>query len=244
MGILNKHEAKRKPSFDRMVFLAQAGEGRTIADYHENQVVFSQGDQADAVFYVQKGQVKLTVASEQGKEAIIGILGAGQFLGEDCLAGQSRRMATAVAMSKCSLTRVEKSVMLRVLHDEPSLSEAFLSYLLSRKIRVEQDVADQLLNPSEKRLARVLLLLANLGNEGKAEPVKISQETLAEIVGTTRPRVNFFMNKFRRLGLIDYNDGLEVHSSLLHVILHDRRPHARRDPEADPPKKLGRSVQF
>ncbi|HYM09557.1 MAG TPA: Crp/Fnr family transcriptional regulator [Bryobacterales bacterium] len=212
-----------KTHFDPKGFLAKAGEGRTIADYQKNQVVFSQGDLADAVFYIRKGKVKLTVVSEHGKEAVIAILGAGDFFGEGCLAGQPLRMATASAMSECSIVRLEKAGTVRVLHDEPAFTELFVSYVLSRNIRIEEDLVDQLFNSSEKRLARVLLLMANFGKEGKLEPVipKISQETLAEMIGTTRSRVSFFMNKFRKLGFIDYNDGLEVHSSLLHVVLHD-----------------------
>ena len=212
-----------KLSFNPKRFLAKVGEGRTIADYQKNQKVFSQGDPADAIFYIQNGKVKLTVVSKHGKEAVVGILGAGDFFGEGCMTSQPLRMATAAAMSVCEIVRLEKSGTIRVLHDEPVFSELFLSYLLSRNIRLEEDLVDQLFNSSEKRLARVLLLLANFGKEGKTEPVipKISQETLAKIVGTTRSRVSFFMNKFRKLGLIDYGAGLEVHSSLLNVVLHD-----------------------
>jgi CRP-like cAMP-binding protein len=211
------------PLFDPKLFLAKVGNGKTIADYQRNQTVFSQGDAADAIFYIQKGKVKLTVISKHGKEAVIAILGAGDFFGEGCLGGQRLRMATSTAMSECSIVRLEKPGTIRVLHDEPTFSELFLSYLLSRNIRLEEDLVDQLFNSSEKRLARVLLLMANFGKEGKTEPVipRISQETLAEIVGTTRSRVSFFMNKFRKLGLIDYGHGLEVHSSLLNVVLHD-----------------------
>ena len=209
--------------FDPKVFLAKVGDGKTISAYQKNQVVFSQGDAADAVFYVQKGRVKLTVVSEHGKEAVIAILGAGDFVGEGCLGGQRLRMATSTTISDCSIVRLEKSGTIRVLRNEPIFSELFLTYLLSRNIRLEEDLVDQLFNSSEKRLARVLLLLANFGKEGKTEPVipKISQETLAKIVGTTRSRVSFFMNKFRKLGLIDYGAGLEIHSSLLNVVLHD-----------------------
>ena len=186
-------------------------------------MVFSQGDPADAIFYIQKGKVKLTVVSNAGKEAVIAILGAGDFLGEGCLAGQPVRLATATAMSDCSIVRLEKAATIRVLHDEPAFSEMFLSYLLSRNMRIEEDLVDQLFNSSEKRLARVLLLLANFGKEGKPEPViaKISQETLAEMIGTTRSRVSFFMNKFRKMGFIEYNGELHVHSSLLNIVLHD-----------------------
>jgi CRP/FNR family cyclic AMP-dependent transcriptional regulator len=186
--------------------------------------VFSQGDPADALFYIQKGKVKLTVVSQQGKEAVIGLLGLHDFFGEGCLSGQPLRMASATAMTDCQIMRLEKTETILVLHDEPSFSELFLAYLLSRNTRLEEDLVDQLFNSSEKRLARVLLLLANFGKEGKPEPVvaKISQETLAEIIGTTRARVSFFMNKFRKLGLIEYNGGgLHVHSSLMNIVLHD-----------------------
>jgi CRP-like cAMP-binding protein len=214
----------KKPPFDPKVFLNKVGEGRTSADYRKNQKVFSQGDPADAIFYIQNGKVKLTVVSKQGKEAVAGILGTDDFFGESCLSGQPLRMATATAMSACVIVRLEKQSTIRVLHDEPTFSELFLAHLLSRNIRLEEDLVDQLFNSSEKRLARVLLLLANFGKEGKPEPViaKISQETLAEIIGTTRSRVSFFMNKFRKLGLIDYNGGgLQVHSSLVNIVLHD-----------------------
>jgi CRP-like cAMP-binding protein len=214
---------KPKPFFDPKVFLAKVGAGRNIMDFGIGEVVFSQGDPADAVFYVQKGKLKLTVVSDQGKEAVIAILEAGDFFGEGCLAGQIKRMATATAMTDCVAARLEKSEMIRVLHEEPVFSELFLRYLLSRNIRIEEDLVDQLFNSSEKRLARVLLLLANFGKEGRPEPVipKISQQMLAEIIGTTRARVNFFMNRFRKLGFIEYNGGLHVHSSLLNVVLHD-----------------------
>jgi CRP/FNR family cyclic AMP-dependent transcriptional regulator len=214
---------KEQPLFDPRNFLAKVGEGRTIAEYRKNQTVFLQGDPADAVFYIQKGKVKLTVVSKQGKEAVVGLLGPANFFGEGCLAGQLLRMATATAMSECSIVRLAKRDATRVIHEEPEFSELFLAYVLSRNIRIEEDLVDQLFNSSEKRLARVLLLLANFGKEGKPEQVipKMSQETLAEIVGTTRSRVNFFMNKFRKLGFVDYDGGLEVHSSLLNVVLHD-----------------------
>src|SRR6202521_4604962 len=215
--------AKSKPLFDPKMFLAKVGKGRTIAEYSKDQMVFSQGDPANAVFYIQKGKVKLTVVSNNGKEAVIALLDGGDFLGEGCLKAQPFRMATATAMSDCSILRLEKAAMIRVLHDEPAFSEVFVSYLLSRTIRIEEDLVDQLFNSSEKRLARVLLLLAHFGKDEKPEPVlaKISQETLAEMIGTTRSRVSFFMNKFRKLGLIDYNGRIEVHSSLLNVVLHD-----------------------
>jgi CRP/FNR family transcriptional regulator, cyclic AMP receptor protein len=214
---------KGQTQFDPTTFLAKAGRGKTIAVYRKGQPVFAQADAADAIFYIQKGKLKLTVISNNGKEAVVAILGAGDFFGEGCLAGQQVRMATAAAMSECAIMRLEKADAVRVLHDEPAFSELFLKYLLSRNIRIEEDLVDQLFNSSEKRLARVLLLLANFGKEGKPEKVipKMSQETLAEIVGTTRSRVSFFMNKFRKLGFIKYNGELEVHSSLLNVVLHD-----------------------
>jgi CRP/FNR family cyclic AMP-dependent transcriptional regulator len=217
---------RQKPPFDPKAFLAKMGEGRIISDYREHEMVFSQGDKANTIFYIQKGKVKLTVISQQGKEAVIAILGTGDFFGEGCLAGQPVRMATAVAMSECSIVRLDKGDTIRVLHEEPAFSELFLAYMLSRNKRLEEDLVDQLFNSSEKRLARVLLLLANFGKEGKPEPVipKMSQETLAEVIGTTRSRVSFFRNKFRKLGHLDYNDGmagLEVHSSLLNIVLHD-----------------------
>jgi CRP/FNR family cyclic AMP-dependent transcriptional regulator len=214
---------KTKPVFDPKAFLAKADGGRTISNYQKDQTVFSQGEAADAVFYIQQGKIKITVVSEQGKEAVVAILGTGDFFGEGCLAGQSLRMATVTAMMECEIMRLEKAAIIRVLHEEPAFSEMFMSHLLTRNIRVEADLVDQLFNSSEKRLARALLLLANFGKEGKPEPViaKISQETLAEMIGTTRSRVSSFMNKFRQLGFIDYNGKLEVHSSLLNVVLHD-----------------------
>jgi CRP/FNR family transcriptional regulator, cyclic AMP receptor protein len=219
---------KRKPVFDPKAFLAKADGGRTISNYQKDQTVFSQGEAADAVFYIQQGKIKITVVSEQGKEAVVAILGTGDFFGEGCLVGQSLRMATVTAMMECEIMRLEKAAIIRVLHEEPAFSEMFMSHLLTRNIRVEADLVDQLFNSSEKRLARALLLLANFGKEGKPEPVvaKISQETLAEMIGTTRSRVSSFMNKFRQLGFIDYNGKLEVHSSLLNVVLHDE-PHIR-----------------
>ncbi len=199
------------------------GQGRTLADHPAKQVLYSQGDSADSIFYIHKGKVKLTVVSNRGKEAVIAILSAGDFFGEGCLAGQVKRMATATAMLASSVARLDKSAAIRVLRDEPVFTELFLQRLLARSIRIEEDLVDQLFNSSEKRLARVLLLLANFGKEGKPETViaKISQQTLAEIVGTTRSRVSFFMNKFRKLGFVTYNGHLEVHSSLLNVVLHD-----------------------
>ena len=217
---------KRTPGFDPHAFLAKADGGRAISKYQKDQTVFSQGEAADAVFYIQQGKIKITVVSEQGKEAVVAILGTGDFFGEGCLAGQSLRMATVTAMMECEIMRLEKAAIIRVLHEEPAFSEMFMSHLLTRNIRVEADLVDQLFNSSEKRLARALLLLANFGKEGKPEPViaKISQETLAEMIGTTRSRVSSFMNKFRQLGFINYNGKLEVHSSLLNVVLHDE-PH-------------------
>jgi CRP/FNR family transcriptional regulator, cyclic AMP receptor protein len=218
-----------KLPFDPAVFLATVDSGRTLSDYHRNEVIFTQGDPADAVFYIKTGKVKITVISEQGKEAVVAVLGSDEFCGEGCLAGQTRRMATATTMSECEIMRLEKAAIIRVLHDEPGFSEMFVSHLLARTIRVEEDLVDQLFNSSEKRLARALLLLANFGKDVRPEPIiaKVSQETLAEMIGTTRSRVSFFMNKFRKLGLIDYNGHLEVHSSLLNVVLHDN-PHINR----------------
>jgi CRP/FNR family cyclic AMP-dependent transcriptional regulator len=215
---------KASPSFDPKAFLAKVGEGRTIVKYRKDQPVFSQGEPADAVFYIQKGKVKITVVSTQGKEAVVAILGSDDFFGEGCLAAQPRRIATVATMMDSTIMRLEKAAVLRVIHDEPAFSEMFIPHLLARTIRVEEDLVDQLFNSSEKRLARLLLLLANFGKDGKPEPViaKISQETLAEMVGTTRARVSFFMNKFRKLGFIDYNGGIEVHSSLLNMVLHEK----------------------
>jgi len=215
---------KRRRSFDTKSFLARVGNGRSIGKYRKGQVIFSQGDAGDAVFYIQKGKAKLTVVSEQGKEAVIAILGTDEFFGEGCLAGQAQRIATVTAMADSVIARLEKSAIIDVIHREPAFSELFIAHLLGRSIRVEADLVDQLFNSSEKRLARLLLLLANFGKEGTPEPViaKISQETLAEMIGTTRSRVSFFMNKFRKLGFIEYNGGIEVHSSLLNVVLHDQ----------------------
>ena len=215
--------------FDPMVFLATVDGGRTISKYRKNETIFRQGDPADAVFYIQKGKVKITVISEHGKEAVVALLGPDEFCGEGCLTGQPLRISTAMAMTDCEIMRLEKAAIIRVLHEEPTFSEMFLSHLLTRTMRVEEDLVDQLFNSSEKRLARALLLLANFGKESRPEPViaKVSQETLAELIGTTRSRVSFFMNKFRKLGLIDYNGHMEVHSSLLNVVLHDD-PHINR----------------
>ncbi|MDT3687456.1 MAG: Crp/Fnr family transcriptional regulator [Pseudorhodoplanes sp.] len=223
---------KAAPTFDPKVFLTKADGRRTISKYKINQAIFVQGDPADSVLYILHGKVKVTVNSAQGKEAVVAILGPDEFCGEGCLTGQPRRMATATAMTDCEVMRLEKSTMVRVLHDEPAFSELFVAHLLARTIRVEEDLVDQLFNSSEKRLARALLLLANFGKEGKPEPIiaKVSQETLAEMVGTTRSRVSHFMNKFRQLGFIEYNGALKVHSSLLSVVLHDH-PQIRRDGE-------------
>lgn len=212
----------RKQHFDVKTFLATVNGGRTISKYRENQIIFSQGDPADSVFYVQEGKVKVTVLSEQGKEAVVAIHGKGDFFGEGCLTGQLRRLATVSAMAESSIMRLDKATMVRVIHDEPTFSEMFMTYILSRNVRVEADLVDQLFNSSEKRLARALLLMANFGKEGQPVPIipKINQATLAEIVGTTRSRVNVFMNKFRDLGFIEYNGDIKVHSSLLNVVLH------------------------
>jgi CRP/FNR family cyclic AMP-dependent transcriptional regulator len=218
-------KAKKAP-FSSKVFLATMDGGRRIASYRKGEVIFGQGQPADAVFYIQTGKVKITVVSEQGKEAVVAVLGPDEFCGEGCLTGQPLRLATATAMTECEIMRLEKGIMIRVLHEEPAFSEFFVSHLLTRTIRVEADLVDQLFNSSEKRLARALLLLANFGREGQPEPTiaKVSQATLAEMIGTTRSRVSFFMNKFRKLGLIDYNGQLEIHSSLLNVVLHEE-PH-------------------
>lgn len=223
---------KMDSAFDPKIFLAQADDGRSLSKYQTNQTLFLQGDLADSVFYIQRGKVKVTVNSAQGKEAVVAILGPGEFCGEGCLAGQPRRMSTATAMTEGDIMRVEKAAMIRVLHEQPAFSEMFVAHLLARTIRVEEDLVDQLFNSSEKRLARALLLLANFGKEGKPEPIiaKVSQETLAEMIGTTRSRVSHFMNKFRKLGFIEYNGVLKVHSSLLSVVLHDH-PQIRRDDE-------------
>ena len=219
-----KQPSNERAAFDPREFLSKVGRGRTISKYRMNQIVFAQGDAADSVFFIEHGNVKVTVVSEQGKEAVVAVLGPGQFCGEGCLAGQPRRMATATAIMDGEIMHLEKAAVIRVLHDEPAFSEMFVSHLLARNIRVEEDLVDQLFNSSEKRLARALLLLANFGKEGRPEPIiaNISQETLAEMIGTTRSRVSHFMNKFRQLGFIDYNGTLEVHSSLLSVVLHDQ----------------------
>jgi CRP/FNR family cyclic AMP-dependent transcriptional regulator len=214
---------KGQRTFDAKALLAAIGPGSATPTYPKRQPIFSQGDRADAVFFLQRGKVKLTVVSRQGKQAVIALLGPGDFFGEGCLTGQPLRMATATALTESSVVRLPKETMIRALHRDEAFSEMFTRYLLSRNLRMEEDLVDHLFNSSEKRLARVLLLLANFGKAGRPEPVvpKISQETLAEMVGTTRSRISFFMNKFRKLGFIAYNGGLEVHSSLLHVVLHD-----------------------
>ena len=211
------------PSFDPKVFLARLGEGKTMLEFRKDQIVFAQGDVADTIFYIQKGRLKVVVVSEQGKEAVVGVMGPGEFFGEGCLIGQPLRLATAKAMTESRVVRVSKAEMLRILHEEPSFAELFMAHLLTRNSRIEEDLVDQLFNSSEKRLARTLLLLANIGKDGGPQPITtpISQETLAEIIGTTRSRVSGFMNKFRKLGFIDYNGHLEVHSSLLSVLLRE-----------------------
>ncbi len=218
---------KNKRDFDPKMFLSTIGEGRTIVPVPKKQTIYAQGEACDAVFYIQKGKVRLAVVSKNGKEATLGILNPGDFFGEGGLAGQPLRMGSATAMTDCEIMRIEKTAMMLALHREHTLSDMFVAYLLGRNIRYEEDLVDQLFNSSEKRLARILLLLAHFGKEGKPEPVvpKISQETLAEMVGTTRSRVSFFMNRFRKLGFIHYNGGLEVHSSLLNVVLHDSSDH-------------------
>jgi len=218
---------KRTPSFNSKTFLAQVGGGKTILSCRKNHILFAQGDTADAVFYILEGEVRLTVVSKHGKEAIVAILKPASFFGEACLTGQVLRLEAATAVGVAKIVRIGKTAMIQVLHDEPTFSELFLTYLLARNIRIQEDLVDQLFNSSEKRLARILLLMANFGKEGKPKPVivKISQEMLAEMIGTTRSRVSFFMNKFRKLGFIEYNsrlhEGLQVHSSLLNVVLHD-----------------------
>ena len=215
---------KKKRDFDPRKFLATIGEGRKVVLFVKKQTVFAQGDLADAVFYIQDGRVKLTVVSKNGKEATLGILNEGQFFGEGGLAGQPLRMGSATAMTDCELLQIDKKAMMLALHREHTFSDLFVAYLLARNIRYEEDLVDQLFNSSEKRLARILLLLAHFGKEGAPEAVipKVSQETLAEMIGTTRSRVSFFMNRFRKLGFLDYGGtGLQVHSSLLNVVLHD-----------------------
>jgi CRP-like cAMP-binding protein len=216
-------KGKQIAPFNPQTFLNQVGSGKMNLTCPKKHILFSQGDKADAVFYIKAGKVKLTVVSQQGKEAIVAVLEKGSFFGEGCLAGQLVCMATATTTEDSTLVRIEKTAMIRVLHDEPAFSELFLAYLLARNIRIQEDLVDQLFNSSEKRLARVLLLMAHFGKEGQPEPVipKISQDTLADMIGTTRSRVSFFMNKFRKLGFVYYNGGLHVHSSLINVVLHD-----------------------
>ena len=223
-----------KAVFDPKRFLAKVGDGKTILNFDRNRVVFSQGDAADAVFYIQKGRIKVLVVSEQGKEAVVGILEAGQFFGEGCLNGHPLRISTTVAMEECLVTSITKAAMLTALQREPKFSELFMAYLLARNSRIEEDLIDQLFNSSEKRLARLLLLLANFGKDGTPQPIaaSVSQETLAEMIGTTRSRVSFFMNKFRKLGFITYNGKIEVHNSLLNAVLYDK-PEIKGDEGGD-----------
>ena len=215
--------AKKIRPFDWELLLAKMSYGKTVIECERRRNIYRQGDPADSVFFLQRGKVKLAVTSKQGKEAIVAILDAGDFFGEGCLAGQPLRMATATAMTACALARIEKPAMTRMLHEEHNISELFITHLLSRNIRYEEDLVDQLFNSSEKRLARILLLLSHFGKESRAETVlpRINQESLAQMVGTTRSRVSHFMNKFKKLGFVDYNGGLKVHSGLLSVVLHD-----------------------
>jgi CRP/FNR family transcriptional regulator, cyclic AMP receptor protein len=223
-----------KNSFDPQVFLAKVGKGKTILKFHSNQKVFAQGEVADTVFYIQKGGVKLTVVSEHGKEAVVGILEPGQFFGEGCMNGHPLRIATTTAMEECVITSITKEAMIELLREEPKFSELFMAYLLTRNGRIQEDLIDQLFNSSEKRLARLLLLLANFGKDGSPQLISpnISQETLAEMIGTTRSRVSFFMNKFRTLGLISYNGKIEVHNSLLNAVLHEKPQIEREEPKS------------
>jgi CRP-like cAMP-binding protein len=214
---------KRTTPFNPQAFLAKVGQSKTLLQARKHQVIFSQGNAADAVFYIQAGQVKLTVVSQQGKAAVVAILESGSFFGESCLAGHLLCLATATTFGDATLLRIDKDAMIRLLHDEPAFTEFFMTYLLTHNIRIQEDLVDQLFNSSEKRLARILILMAHFGKEGKPEAVmpKISQETLAEMIGTTRSRVSFFLNRFRKLGFVHYNGGLHVHSSLLTIVLHD-----------------------
>jgi CRP/FNR family transcriptional regulator, cyclic AMP receptor protein len=226
--------AQKKQLFNVETFLTTVDGGRTIAKYRKGQMVYRQGDPADAVFYVEEGKVKVCIVNELGKEAVVAIHDKGDFFGEGCLLGQLLRLATVATMTECAIMRIDKPSMVRVLHDEPEFSERFMAFLLARNARVEEDLADQLFNSSEKRLARTLLLMANFGKEGRPERViaKISQATLADMIGTTRSRVNAFMNKFRKLGFIKYNGDLEVHNSLLSMVLHEA-PEIRRGDDRD-----------
>jgi CRP/FNR family transcriptional regulator, cyclic AMP receptor protein len=219
-----------KTAFDAKEFLENFGAGKAILEFEKNQNIFAQGDVADSVFYIQKGKIKLTVVSKQDKEAVVGILGPGQFFGEGCMNGHPLRIATTTALEGCVITSISKQAMKTALHEQPALSEMFVAYLLTRNSRIEEDLIDQLFNSSERRLARMLLLLSHFGKEGVAQQIRpnISQETLAEMIGTTRSRVSHFMNKFRKLGLISYNGHIEVNSSLLDAVLHDR-PELRED---------------
>lgn len=220
-----------KDTFDPKTFLAKVGAGKTILEFRKNENVFEQGELANAVFYIQKGRVKMTVLSEQGKEAVVAILEPGQFFGEGCMNGHKQRISTTTAMEDCTITSITKAAMIAAIHDEPKFSELFMAYLLTRNSRIEEDLIDQLFNSSERRLARLLLLLANFGKEGSPQPINphISQETLAEMIGTTRSRVSHFMNKFRKLGLISYNGHIEVNNSLLSAVLHEKPLLKERD---------------
>src|SRR3984885_1544209 len=222
----NTSEMQIKDAFDPRAFLGLVGAGKTIERYAKNQKIYAQGDIADTILFIQKGKVKITVLSEHGKEAVVGIFAEGQFFGEACLEGEALRTATSQAMEDCLITSITKSAMLATLGKQPKFSAFFIAYLLSRNSRIEDDLIDQLFNSSERRLARLLLLLANFGKEGGGEPIAVtlSQETLAEMIGTTRSRVSFFMNKFRKKGFIDYNGKIEVHRSLLDAVLHEK-PH-------------------
>jgi CRP/FNR family transcriptional regulator, cyclic AMP receptor protein len=224
-------EKPDKDMFDPRIFLAKVGTGKQVLEFQKNQHVFEQGDVADTVFYIQSGKVKLTVVSEQGKEAVVAILEPGQFFGEGCMNGHPLRIATTTAIDDCVITSITKAAMITAIHDEPKFSELFMAYLLTRNSRIEEDLIDQLFNSSERRLARLLLLLANFGKEGSPQPISpnISQETLAEMIGTTRSRVSYFMNKFRKLGLISYNGHIEVHNSLLSAVLHEKPLLRERD---------------
>ena len=228
---------RKKAAFDPKIFLAKVGDGKAILRFQKDQIVFSQGDIGDAVFYIQKGKIKLTVVSDRGKEAVVGILGPDHFFGEGCMNGHPLRVTTATAIDQSLITRIPKAAMIATLRDEPRFSELFMADLLSRNSRIEEDLIDQLFNSSEKRLARVLLLLANFGKDATVEPIigKFSQETLAEMIGTTRSRVSFFMNKFRKLGYIKYNGKLEIRNSLLNVVLYDK-PEIRKHDASEGPR--------
>jgi CRP/FNR family transcriptional regulator, cyclic AMP receptor protein len=227
---------RKKAAFDPKIFLAKVGDGKAILRFQKDQIIFSQGDVGDAVFYIQKGKIKLTVVSDRGKEAVVGILGPDHFFGEGCMNGHPLRITTATAIDQSLITRIPKAAMIATLRDEPRFSELFMADLLSRNSRIEEDLIDQLFNSSEKRLARVLLLLANFGKDATVEPIigKFSQEPLAEMIGTTRSRVSFFMNKFRKLGYIKYNGKLEIRNSLLNVVLYDKPEIRKRDASEGP----------